>query len=660
MALPEKKNPRQDKYKPSVKDDELIKFVYTELDEMLEERNKTWPQFNDRTLVGYIDDGEKRLNSYVLPKEVQDKEDWQANVALPTVRNKLKRMIAGFSLAVPDLEMRAFGENNTLDFDRADIAKNLIKGSYVQEENPVLENFWESWECAEKGTVIKYEGYLKTRYKQKFITKYDINTGEIESEEREVDVDDKCISYLLPLGEFYIRDFSVYDVQDQLSLIWARHYEKDNFEQEFGRYANAKYVKDIGSMDKADNQTFFKQRKYSTKAGKDQIEVLRYYKKITDQYIIVANGILLLDAPLLWRSNGNKVYPFAKSIFEPFTGKHFFYGNSLPNILLGEYDIQNTLWNTLLDKELRSLVKPLLIGQMNADAFDLEDELITRSTKIIVNDVNQAKELAIESVNQADIAMLQMVARGLDEDVPSIPDLLAQKQVTAREVVVAEEKLREIKSLYHEMLTDLWRQKYYLRLANIQLNYPQPRKIVDEKGKEAKLYRTFVIPNAVLEKDTNERGYLAVQFRTLTTADKKPAKFRTDEGKTIKTTVGALKTMEEEEMMKQQGVNYKKVIVSPNFLDNYRFQIEVMAESLYKTSLAKMQASVLEKLGAIAQFFPQVFVANQNEYFTQLAEAYDDDGGKYLEKLEQMRPPQGAGMPTEAGGSPLTPQTPTL
>ena len=42
---------------------------------------------------------------------------------------------------------------------------------------PVIENFWEAWEASSKGTVIKYEGYLRTRQTQKYIKSYDPVTG---------------------------------------------------------------------------------------------------------------------------------------------------------------------------------------------------------------------------------------------------------------------------------------------------------------------------------------------------------------------------------------------------------------------------------------------------------------------------------------------------
>ena len=106
----------------------------------------------------------------------------------------------------------------------------------------------------------------------------------------------------------------------------------------------------------------------------------------------------------------------------------------------------------------------------------------------------------------------------------------------------------------------------------------------------------------------------------------------------------------EEEVLRKKGVNYKKVIIPPNYLDNYRYQIEIIPESLYKTSLAKMQAMVMEKLEGIAKLFPQVFVLNQEEYFEQFCRAYDDSPERYLEKLEQYRKIEERAMATPREG----------
>jgi hypothetical protein len=617
-------------YQPSTDEQAVITDVYKSLSAMIKSRDQTYREFNDRTLKTFIDDGDKRLNAYVLSRDSYDppKEEWQSNVPLPTIRDKQEKILAGFSLQVPDMEAKAFGENNILNVDRAEIAKWLIKGSYTQEENSVLENFWESWECACHGTVVKYEGYLKTRYKQKFITSYDIVTGKVEYTEAEVDVDDKCISYQVPLTEFYVRDFYVHNVQDEPEVAWVRYLDSDVFDIEFGKYANAKYVKTRSSFATTDTSSFYYQQKdWQTRANDRQIEVVRLYNKLKDSYRIVANGVLLLDAPLLWRVNGVKVYPFAKTIWKPFINKNFFYGNSFPNIMAGIYDSFNTTFNTMSDKQWRSMMPGMLVGRVNQDALDLEDQIITGTTKITVEDVNQVKPMPVEGINNADVLFFRIIGQAIEDSAPSLPSMMANKKATAREIVIADEKLQETKTIHKEMITDLWRQKYYLRLANIQQNYPQPKTtmVKDEKTgkeKEEKIYKTYIIDDAELDTMTGERGILAIQFR-----DVKPR-----ERKKLEMQVSI-----EEEMMKQQGIVYKKLIIPTDYLDNYRFQLEIVSGGVYRESQGRAQALVLEKLEVIAKLFPQIFIANQEDYFEQVAKAYNDSPGKYLKKLEELK-----------------------
>ena len=613
-------------YKPNEKKRKTISFINEEVTVFVDQRNKTYTQFNDRTLLQFVDDNDKRLNTFILSRDDQDKEGWQANVAMPTVRNKLKKMIAGFALKIPDMAIKAFGDDGSLNIDRAYVADNLIKGSYMKNENPVLENFWEIWEAASKGTVFKYEGYLKSEYKQKFIKSYDIVTGEVESEERTVNAKDECVSVQLPITELFLRDFSINNIQDQPSIAWVKYMSEDEFTKEFGQYKDSKFVELGIPNNDVDTTTFFYSLDGKEENGKKLIEVIRYYNQLKDQYIIVANGVLLLDAPLLWRVNGEKQYPFAKAIWEPFVDKHFAYGNCLPNILMGEYDIFNTLWNSVLDKEYRSLVRPLLVGRANQDQFDLEDEFLDTSTKIYVNDVSQVKPMMTNNVDNSDIMMIQMVARGIEETAPSLPDTLSQKQSTAREVVIAEEKLRELKVINQELVADLWRQKYSLRLANIQLNYPQPRKIVNLAGKEELIYRTFLIDNVELEKATGETGILAIQFRDVKKGERK----RVEQDLAV-----------EEEMMKKQGMAYRKMIISTNFLDNYLYQIEIISESLLQPSKAKKQIIMKDKLGIVANLFPEILMANQTEFFKVALDAYDDkSASKYVRNYQIMQQQQ--------------------
>lgn len=603
---------------------------------MIDLRNLTYRQFNDRTLKSYIDDSDKRLNAYVPSS---DKEDWQANVALPTVRDKLKRILSGYSLTVPELKVtagRITGELDVASIDRGEIAQKLVKSSYLENENPVIENFWEAWEMAARGTCIKYEGYLNTTFKQKFIKSYDPVTGIVEEDEREVTVDDKCISYLVPLTELYISDFYIHDIQDQPAIAWITYRSLEQFKYEFKKYKNADKVKNSQGL-REDTSSFYKQDHWgkTDRAGKEKVEIIRYYNRLEDKYIIIANGIILAETPLLWQFNGKKVYPFAKAVLEPFEGKHFFYGKSFPDMMMGQYDLLNAYFNSTMDKGFKNLNPPTLIGRVNQDAFDLEDELLSTDTKIYVDDINQVKPMPIDQVSQADVAMIELLARGIEDSVPSMPHLMQGKEATAREVVITEERMKELRNIYHEMLVDLWRQKYQIRLANIMLSYPVP-KTVYENGKTEKIYKTFVIENAMLDKDTKERGILAVQFRRLSKAEKREAE---------------LDMAAEKKAMATKGVNYRKIILDPGYFDGFRYKMTVIPESLHRTSMARLQATILEELATVATYFPQVFIANQKEYFEDVAKAYGRDPVHMVDQAEAMSQEQPA--PMEEGGAPM-------
>lgn len=615
-------------YNPSEKDKSIISKVYERVKEMIDVRNNQYPEFNNRTLSEYLDDSEKRVNSYIEDKESQGKEDWQANVALPTIRDKMKRLIAGFALTVPEQTIEARTNSGDIDLDsvdRADIAQKLVTASYTENNNPVIDNYWESWETGVKGTTVIYEGYLKTNVKQKFIKSIDTETGEVDFDEREVNVDDRCISYLVPLTEFFIPTYRISDIQKMPCVAWVKYYDKEMFKYEFGHMKNIDKV-EVSSGIQPDVQTFYHREYWSRedRAGEEKIEVIRYYSRIDDEYIIVANGVVIHNSPLLWDINGRKCYPFAKTILEPFGSKHFFYGKSLPDILTGQYDLLNTYFNSTMDKGFKNLNPPTLIGGVNQDAFDLEDELLSTDTKIYVSDVNQIKPMPIDQVSQSDVAMIEMLARGMEDSSPSMPNLMQNKTATAREVVIAEERIREMKATYHEMLVDLWRQKFHLRLANIKTNYPQPRKIY-KNGKTEYLYKTFIIENTHLEKSQGVRGTLAVQFRNVSKMSKK-------EKKELEEEMSAT-----EEAMEQKGIKYKKIILPRGYLDSFVYKISVIPESVHKTSIAKLQVAIQEKLAMLAQFFPEMFMANQETYFEEFAEAYGDDPQKMIQNLEDMK-----------------------
>ena len=259
-------------YKSSDSEKEKVGFIYKEFDEMISARNETYTQFNHYTLLEFIEDSRLRVQGFVPSAEDQGKEDWQSNVFNQGTRNKLKAFVAAVASTPPQTPIRARNiKDGMYDEARGEYMENLV--NYARSHsNPEVEIFWEAWQGATEGTIIKYNGYLKSVQKRKFIKSYNFQTGEMIFDEKEVVVNDECVDAFVPLRELFIKNFYIYDIQKQPSLVWARTVDRETAELEFGRYPNFKYVhgKNSGyiSNEMAD---FFRDR-----VDEEEYEILKY------------------------------------------------------------------------------------------------------------------------------------------------------------------------------------------------------------------------------------------------------------------------------------------------------------------------------------------------------------------------------------------------
>lgn len=605
------------------KEEEARTSVYKDLFSMIELRDKKFPHFNgedgERNLMEYINDSDLRLNGTTPSRAAQGKEEWQSNLFNPVTRTKMKAMVAGVALGVPKQNFKAVNKNGLYSAQRAELIKQLVRHSRVL-ENPQLNAFFEAWDCAAKGTVVKFDGYLKTKYKRKFIKSYDLETGKVDFEEKEMDVDDRPVDINVPLAEFYIWDFFTYDIQEQPKIAWVRHYSKEQLEQEFGQYRNFKYVQDKSTVNKFEStkDAYFLDKWGDRVQDADDFEVIRYFNKVQDRYEIWCNGVPLLVAPLVW-GKADKKYPFSKTIFEPFVGKEFFYGKSFPSVIEGIQDVDNTLLNTILDKTYRSLTPPMLVGLQNKDLFDVESELVNQDNKIYVPDVNAVKPMPFGGVDSGEIQMLQYVARLGDlATVDSNQSGQQGRGVTAREVLVANENARKLKGIFFMFLEDLWIQKTRLRILNILMNYTQPKieKIIGEDGSEriAETYRMFNVEDT--EFSDGSTGTLGVQF----VGNKKQLPKLSD--------IAA-----RENAMEQNGLNYKLVAVTSDYLDNWDLDVEMTTDSLQNQDRAEQEANLDQHYQRMITLFPEYFAANKEKEFKKMLELEGDT-------IDAWEPPQ--------------------
>jgi hypothetical protein len=620
----DEKSENKSMYNPSEKEKKVIQRIYDRFRIMIDERNRPRELFNDRTLIQFIDDSQKRVNSYVPSRESQGKEEWQSNTFYPATRNKLKAILAAVALDIPPVDISAQNEDGDLDFRRAETIKHLVNYSYSQ-GNPRMDTFFEAWENCEKGTVIVYEGHEKILRNYKTITSVDLETGEVEWEEEKRVVKDCLVNFIVPLEEVYIERFDIFDIRQQPDIIWAKYYSESEFDDEFGSYKNAKFVK-AGSYEfsQDEEKTFFAENwKSRVSKNGDGYEVIRYYNVVKDEYIIIINGVLMLDVPMLWTMKGEKVYPFAKTVFE-ILATNFFYGNSLANSLMGENDVINSLYNMALDKTYRSMVPYQIIGMVNKDDFDLEDEEISTDTKIYVTDIDQHKFEQVPGINAGEIKMLEIVGRGLDlSSVDANQQGVADRGVTAREIVIANENAKKLKGVLYLFLQHLAVQKVSLRIMNILTYYTQPKvkKILGEDGKENTLdqYRKFIVENAELS--DGSRGILGIQM----VGGKEELPTPQD--------------LEAQEMQyRVQGMNYEAMAITKDYLNEWQYDVKISIDDFFNKDANYRQAAMIDFIKTFAAFFPTIYQVNQATLFRDFVKAYEKDPDKYQTMLPMAAP----------------------
>ena len=477
---------------------------------------------------------------------------------------------------------------------------------------------------------------LKAKAKRKIIKSYNPTTGEIETEEEEVETDNGCVNFIVPLMNLYIKDWTIFDIQKQPSLCWVERMGVDEFNTELGKYGKAKYVKTSNQLtDKNEQDVFFKEFWQERDKDDEPIEVIRYFNKGKDEFKIIANGVLLFESPLILGKK-KKWYPFAKTVPEPFASD-FFYGNPFPNSLMGEQDVINALYNMSLDKTYKSMVPSLLIGSINKDDFDLEDQNTTVDTKIYVQDITQVKEMPLAGLSQSDVKMIEIISRGLDlSSVDSNQQGVAGRGVTAREVVIANENAKKLKGVLYMFLTSLWIQKMKLRIMNILTYYTQSKaeKVLEENGKENIIdkYKSFTVDNAELS--DGSKGTLGIKM--VGSEKELPNQNQVD--------------IEEQSQKMQSGEKYELVYITSDYLDDWIYDLKVISDSIYQKESGITQLKMEEKMRVMGVYFPDILMANKEKLAKDTLIAYEDDPDEYeLAPKQETQPGVGEESPAVPG-----------
>lgn len=610
--------------KQSAREKEIINLVNERMFSAENIRRKSERYFNDRDLVEYVNSSVDNFNGYVQPRSEEEAGpnfEWESKVFNDVTRRKTIAVVSQVSAELTKAEFFATSPDDPEQQAIARIAKSANHhAGYINKDH--RQNFFVAFEAAVKGTYVGVETYMRSSRFVNEVTDFDPETGKIEYKKKEVTEWDDVYSGRVPLLDIYPGNQYEFDIQKQPWIIWRTVMLESDFQTEFGKYPNAKFVTggSAGNIIIDD-----KYKEVLTNSITDQqVEVIRYFNRFTDEMHFVANRSILLTplvSPFPWN---HKKYPFYKVVFEPLAAD-FFYGKSLPDKLRNDQEVLNTLYRMMLDQTFLSIHKPIFSSSVE----ELQDRYLYPGAQIKVDDITQYKEFEISSPNSSQFSMLQYVEETMNKT--SIDDAtqgISGSNSTAFEVSIANESAKKVLNTFLRSLEWGTQDKIDLRLKN-QFQFYQIPQVKDwANDKEEELFtkvRTIIARNQKLSNGTTGTHVVNIveDEENLPSAD-------------------TINNMEDQAA--QQGKNVAYTYLTTEALNKFDVMVHIIPNSSLQMSEALKRALEIDYQDKVTKLYPDLL--NRQEGFRELNEVYDKDS----EKLIMPPPPPQAAPGTDQSG----------
>jgi len=604
-------------YIPTAKEVEVMDTMFPRFISAEHVRNAHYAYLDSRNIVEYINDSVRRFTTNTDERDYI--EDWQARVHVQTTRNKTLAILGKLVSVLPIAQFKGRGDE---DMRKGVLLTNLYE--YAEEEDDYDELMtFALLEAIVKGTVIGYEGVeIKTRKIRNVKGGADnITVSEVNEKKTTLP------GSIVPLEDFYPSSIGIRSIKKMPFCFWRSEIPFEEFIQDWSMYKRHTLVRPFArEFNAEDVQPFYKD--YISGLTKDgNVEILRYYDRENDQFVISANGIWLnplknkeeefVVSPLPFN---HKELPFWDVKFD-FFGSDFFYGKSLPDRLKSMQDVLNVLTNMSLDQSFLTIFPPILMAGFD----DIEDDYLRPGRRIPVDTgglpLNQSFMKLDPGTPSGWHQFILQYTRDLMEEasVDKVQQGVAGvgERTTAREISVAAEGVSSILGLFGRMVNSGIKRKAYLKGANILQFWTDPKspmlqQLGGEEGKKdfKKIFNTYEIDNTTLT--DGKRGLKIIEFY-------KNKKFVPNK-KILETRAALLKA--------EKNTEVEVFAVAPEYIRDFKYDIKLVTNVKSEGSKEVEKALQLEKVRVYLSFFPEL--VDKVELAAQTAEKMGDDPTKVL------------------------------
>ena len=623
-------------YLPSVKAQEVIKNTWSRWTEIRNNRDLNYKWFGKtrdgvyRSLVKYIDTMEKRWNSDGIPRV--NLEDWQASVFKPETRNKVLTILSAVAQQRPRMKFKGR--------EKSDYMKELVIGDMYDwsedMDNGDEQALYTMLDAIIHGTAIRYEGYEDCKKVIKELKPgedgYDLYN--LDYDEKVV-IEKKVVTKEVQLQDFYFGSMMTRRMDEQPDCVWRKLMRLNDFKKEFAGWENSEYVLPGGDLT---DETFFSAFASDEVREKQSelVEVIRYYSKETDEFIILANGVWVNPigkgkvCPLPF---SHKELPFYSVLFEPFSST-FPYGKALPDKMLGEQDAINALYNMMLDQAFVS-IHPLLV---TGDEDVLDDvDLTPNSINYVGADIANIMEIKRTPPQQAHFNMIQMLQSSIEQSsVDSVQQGSASEAKTATAVKQASASASRAFLLFLSFVFHGYKRKAKLRTANILQFLTSPsilKKVMGDDGEEKfdEAFQNFKVSNVALS--NGKQGERIIELVDQETLEDK-YKNRDKERKEL------------------ESQNIEKFYILPDYIREFSFDVEAIEGSTVKETEETEKALEIEFQQVTNMMYPEL--VNREGMFDELLKKFKKDP-RLIKNMMPMQPGMNPMMPQQ-GGAPMSQQ----
>lgn len=652
---------------PDNQEKEVIETTWYKFRNSAINRDRPFQNFDGLSLIDYINESVRRTITNIDYRD--DIEDWQARVHDPFTRNKVLAALGKIVQVMPIAEFTGRGDE---DFRKGQILTDLYQYS---EDLDDYEEFMVRFllEAITKGTAIGYEG---NEIKQNKIRNVDGSGDDIKVTEM-MKRTNRLYGFVVPLEDFYPSNVGITRIKDMPYCFWRTILPYEQFLQDYAMYTRASNVLPKVIFSAAIDKRPYYLDYISNDVREGFVEIVRYYNKDVDEYVILANGVWLnpmfdKEGNVLKYTNtgenmmhaviqplpfNHKELPFWDTRFELYPG--FFYGKSLPDKLRSLQDVLNVLTNMLLDQSFLTVFKPILTSGFDS----IEDDYLRPGRRTPVD--TQGGKLSDQYMT-LDMGTPQGWHEFILNYTRKVMEEASMDQVqsgsagiggrtTATEIDAAGQGLSAILGLFGRLIKYGLKRKALLRAKNIlqfwtDANSPMIEEVEGQGGAKLvnNVFNTFRVHGTVLTDGL--RGTKVIEMY--------------DNQANMPTKVELQNRALLSKAMNNNNVEY--VSIDPDYLRNFEFDVKLVIDQKSDETKDMLKALQLEKVRIYMSFFPDVI--DHIELASQTAEKLGDDPMKIIrpdaiqqeiqsvqQQKQQQQQTQGAQQGTVDTGMSQTP-----